>query len=75
MQIQLLQSFIAASTIFHLEEPVVLKAIDIRKNFRVKLPDAIIAATAVVHGFALITRNSADFEKIKGLQVIDPYTL
>ncbi len=73
LQIQLLQSFIDASVIFHLDELVVLKAIDIRKNFRTKLPDAIIAATAIVNNLNLITRNKADFNRIEELLVIDPF--
>lgn len=34
---------------------------------------AIIAATALVYGFGLITRNVRDFLSIKGLTVIDPH--
>ncbi len=35
--------------------------------------DALIAATAMVHGMAVVTRNKADFE-ITGARVIDPWT-
>ena len=35
--------------------------------------DAIIAATALVHGFSLVTRNTKDFETIKGLPLINPW--
>jgi toxin FitB len=38
-----------------------------------KLPDAIIAATALVHGCELVTRNVSDFAKIPGLSVFDPF--
>ena len=75
LHIQYLQSFINASVVFNLEEPIILKAIEIRKNYRVKLPDSIVAGTAVVYNLALITRNRVDFEKIEGLKVIDPYSL
>jgi predicted nucleic acid-binding protein len=37
------------------------------------LPDAIIAATTLVHGLPLITRNVADFQGIVGLVVINPH--
>jgi hypothetical protein len=40
-----------------------------------KTPDAIIAATAIVHGLTLLSRNLKDFTSIQGLMVIDPHTL
>jgi predicted nucleic acid-binding protein len=36
------------------------------------LPDAIIAATAVVNNLVLWTHNMKDFENIPDLQVYDP---
>jgi predicted nucleic acid-binding protein len=35
--------------------------------------DALIAATALVHGLALVTRNVCDFERFVGLRVVDPW--
>jgi len=40
-----------------------------------KLGDAIIAATAIVHGLTLLTRNTEDFNHLQGLTIIDPHTL
>ena len=37
-------------------------------------PDAIIAATALVHGFTLIT-NDGHFDNIQDLRTIDPQRL
>ncbi len=74
-QAAVLNDFIEASEVFSLEEPIILKAIEIRKNHKTKLPDAIIAATALVHNLVLITRNIKDFEKIQKLKVLDPYNL
>ncbi len=74
-QTLILNEFINASEVFALEEPVIVKAVDIRKTFKTKLPDAIIAATAIVNNLSLITRNTKDFEQIQELEVIDPYTL
>jgi predicted nucleic acid-binding protein len=54
---------------------IVQKTISIRKSKKIELPDAIIAATALVHGFTLISRNTSDFKNIMGLKVIDPYGL
>ena len=72
-QAHILNEFINASEVFALEEPVIEKAVDIRKTFKTKLPDAIIAATALVNNLSLITRNTKDFDKIEGLEVLNPY--
>ena len=37
------------------------------------LGDAIIAATALVHGLKLVTRNVDDFEHITGLELLNPF--
>jgi len=71
----ILNEFINASEVFALEEPIILKAIEIRKAHKTKLPDAIIAATALVNGLAIITRNTKDFDKIEGLEVLNPYNI
>jgi predicted nucleic acid-binding protein len=44
----------------------------IRKSNKIKLPDAIIAATAIVHNLTLITNNTDDFKNIQGLKMINP---
>ena len=36
--------------------------------------DALIAATALVHDMAVVTRNVADFARFAGLAVVDPWT-
>jgi predicted nucleic acid-binding protein len=47
--------------------------IKIRRNYRLKLPDAIIAATALHLGLPLITRNVKDFKDIPELRLINPF--
>jgi predicted nucleic acid-binding protein len=37
----------------------------------VRLPDALIAATAIEHKLSLFTRNRSDFEKLAGLRLRD----
>ena len=48
---------------------------DLRKTHKLKLGDAIIAATALVHSLDIFSRNLADFKNIPGLNVIAPHTL
>ena len=58
-----------------LSEEVVLSTILIRRKYKLKLPDAIIAAAAMVFGLTVVTRNEADFKKVQGLIVINPFTV
>lgn len=44
---------------------------DVRRSL--SAADSLIGATALVHGFAVATRNLSDFEDF-GLRVIDPWT-
>jgi predicted nucleic acid-binding protein len=57
-----------------ISESIVQKVIEIRQSRRMKLPDAIIAATALVHDCILVTRNISDFAGLSELTVLDPYT-
>jgi predicted nucleic acid-binding protein len=72
---KILKSFIEDSLIIELEQPIKIKTADIRKQYNLKIPDAIIAATALINNLTLITRNTKDFEKVEGLKIIDPFSL
>jgi predicted nucleic acid-binding protein len=74
-QTNILLNFIGESELYQLEESVILKTIEIRKKYKVKLPDAIIAATAIVNNFSIITQNTNDIEKIEQLEIINTYKL
>jgi toxin FitB len=41
----------------------------IRRESGIRLPDALIAATAIEHGLGLATRNRSDFEPVRSLRV------
>jgi len=56
-----------------LDESVVQSTVTIRRLGAVKLPDAIIAASALCLGLPLVTRNTSDFGKIEGLRLINPF--
>ena len=70
----ILESFVVGSDVIQLTRPIVLKTIEIRKMRKIKLPDAIIAATALVHDLTLISRNDSDFKNIVGLNYLNPFT-
>ena len=71
--LELLKNFINDALVIELEQPIKLKTADIRKAHRIKLPDAIIAATALIYDLILLSRNLADFGKISGLKIINPW--
>jgi predicted nucleic acid-binding protein len=50
-------------------------AIDLRRNYRIKLPDALIAATALYKDLILITRNVSDFNKVENLEIVNPHLI
>lgn len=51
-------------------EAVIEQTIRIRKTFGLKLPDAVIAATALAHGLQLVTGNASDFKRVAGLNLL-----
>jgi len=63
------RAFVSYATLFDLNEEVAQKTIDIRRKFKTKTPDAIIAATALINGMPVVTNNTSDFEPL-GIKVI-----
>lgn len=68
-----METFINACTVIHINNDIVDKTISIKKAKKIKLPDAIIAATALLNDLVLLSRNLADFKSIEELIVTDPY--
>ena len=61
-------------TVHPLDAAVIERAIALRQESKMGLADAIIAATALVHGLNLVTRNDGDFKHVAGLRVVNPFT-
>lgn len=70
-----IRNFVTDCIVYPLSDDVVEKTIELRKKLKIKLPDAIIAATAIVYSLTLISRNDKDFEKIIELNYLNPFTL
>ena len=62
---------VAGCRIYDLDESVIWQTIALRKSRRIKLPDAIIAATALAYGLTLITHNLRDFDTTANLNLLD----
>ena len=57
------QCFLNSFTIHHLSMEVAREADKIQKEFRIRLPDAVVWATAQSQGCLLVTRNTKDFPR------------
>jgi hypothetical protein len=66
-----MSAFIGAAHVIGLSDAVVSQTILLRKTYKIKTPDAIIAATAIVQNLILVTHDSG-FQKINDLQVVEP---
>jgi predicted nucleic acid-binding protein len=64
--------FLSFSNIVGLDDEITQKSIDLRRQFTVKLPDAVIAATAIVGKLIVVTRNTTDFADL-GVTVYNPF--
>ena len=69
---QALERFFAATRIIPIDQPVLDRAVMLRQQRRMSLGDALIAATALVHGLTVVTHNTTDFQWIANLVVHDP---
>ncbi len=59
-----------------LSDRIAEEAINIRRDHRIKLPDAVIYATAVVEGLPLLTNNIFDFKSLGNkVELINPFDL
>ena len=66
------KELVAMFNIRFIDQGIVENVIDIRKQYRIKLPDAIIAATANTDDLCLITRNIEDFKNID-IRILNPF--
>jgi predicted nucleic acid-binding protein len=71
--LNIINEFIADCAVFGLEEDIKQNTITVRKKSNLKLPDAIIAATAIVKDLILISRNEADFKKVPQIVLLNPF--
>ena len=71
-----ISELIGSLNVIPLNDAIVNMTIAIRKTNKIKLPDAIIYATAQVMNGTLLTNNTADFEKINGtVMLVNPLNL
>ena len=67
--------FLNSCPAYALDDEVIEQAIRLRQQKKMKLGDAIIAATAIASGIPLVTRNEDDFKHIPGLDLRNPFAI
>lgn len=69
-----IRTFLRIFSLRELDDAVAEEAVDVRRRLRLRMPDAIILATARVIGCLLVTRNTRDFDP-EWPEVREPYRL
>src|ERR1035437_9528294 len=73
-KINAMEEFVNTASVIPLDDGVIQQTILLRRKYnKIKLGDSIIAATTILHGFALVTRNVGDFKNINSLQIVNPW--
>ena len=65
-----IEVFISTTRSVLIDNEVAMIAAALRRKYKIKTPDSIVAATALYTNTSLVTRNVKDFEKIEELKVI-----
>ncbi len=65
--------FLDQFELIHLSDAIIEATIRLRRQRKIKTPDAIIAATALVHGLCICTRNTKDFSGM-GIEQVNPFS-
>ncbi|HPI18901.1 MAG TPA: PIN domain-containing protein [Candidatus Kapabacteria bacterium] len=68
-----IEEFISNSQVFYFDSIIEKKVIEIKQEFKIAIPDAIIAATALINNFIVVTRNEKDFINIPQLNIYNPF--
>ena len=68
-----LRTLLSALIVFPADIVVAECAVTLRQQRKMGLGEAIIAATALVHGLPLVTRNVDDFKYVAGLKLENPF--
>lgn len=56
----------------YIDSNIAQQTINLRQKYKIKTPDAVIAATALASNSELWTANTSDFSNIKGLKLHNP---
>ena len=66
----LIEEVLATISVIPVDSHMARLAAFVRREYRLKVPDSVIAATAMFTGSTLITRNTRDFKKVTALSLL-----
>jgi predicted nucleic acid-binding protein len=66
----LIDEIVSTLSVIPVDSHIARLASFIRREYRLKVPDSVIAATAIFTGSALVTRNTRDFKKVTALSLL-----
>ena len=72
-QYQVALRFVKHAQVIYLDHEIAEPTISIKHTYPLKLPDAVIAATALFYDWVLVTRNTKDFDLITNLKIYNPF--
>jgi len=73
--LELAAAFLSEAVVIPVDLAVADRALYLKLHYTIRLPDAIIAATALETDSTLVTRNTTDMAKIRQVKVMDPFKL
>ena len=65
-----IETFLSSTRSVIIDNEIAMIAAELRRKYKIKTPDSIVAATALYTNTSLVTRNAKDFEKIRELKVV-----
>ena len=68
----LIQQFLNQFELIHLSDEIIDATIKLRRQQKIKTPDAVIAATALISKLSVCTRNIRDFKNIE-VDYLNPF--
>lgn len=63
------RAFVYQTNVINLDIRLAELAAGLKRKYNLKIADAIVAATAIITGSKLVTRNVRDFKKVKEVQI------
>ncbi len=74
-EVRAINNMLGSGELVYVNDDIAEQTISLRQKYKIKTPDAIIAATALTYGAELWTANTSDFKNIQGLRLRNPFAI